>query len=130
MPKRPRRDLHLERMFETRSQAWEAVGLAKQVSQTTVRRARRQAALLTPLLIGARDEPFPELLFAHAVDKRQPAAHGHLAPRLIDHHEIHEFGDAGVGGAAGTLVLRDDQIHQHGDGCVFVRGEKLRFVRF
>jgi small-conductance mechanosensitive channel len=39
-------------MFETRSHAWEAVGLAKQVSQTTVRRARRQAALLTPLLIG------------------------------------------------------------------------------
>jgi small-conductance mechanosensitive channel len=54
MPKPPdsRKDLYLERMFETRSHAWEAVGLARQLSQATVRRARRQAAILMPLLIG------------------------------------------------------------------------------
>ena len=39
-------------MFETRSEAWERVGLAVDVSQRAVRRARRQAALLLPLLAG------------------------------------------------------------------------------
>jgi small conductance mechanosensitive channel len=54
MPKRfkPRKDLHLERMFETRSEAWERVGLAVDVSQRAVRRARRQAAILVPLFVG------------------------------------------------------------------------------
>jgi small-conductance mechanosensitive channel len=46
------RDLHLERMFETRSEAWERVGLAVDVSQRAVRRARREAAVLLPLLIA------------------------------------------------------------------------------
>jgi small-conductance mechanosensitive channel len=47
-----RRELHLERMFETRSEAWERVGLAVNVSQRAVRRARREATVLLPLLIG------------------------------------------------------------------------------
>jgi len=46
------RDLHLERMFETRSEAWERVGLAVDVSQRAVQRARRQAAIFLPLLAG------------------------------------------------------------------------------
>jgi small conductance mechanosensitive channel len=46
------RDLYLERMFETRSEAWERVGLAVNVSQQAVRRARRQALVLVPLFIG------------------------------------------------------------------------------
>lgn len=46
------RDLHLERMFETRSEAWERVGLAVDVSERAVRRARREAAILVPLLLG------------------------------------------------------------------------------
>src|SRR5690242_10467920 len=46
------KDLHLERMFETRSEAWERVGLAVNISQRAVRRARRQMAVLLPLLIG------------------------------------------------------------------------------
>jgi small-conductance mechanosensitive channel len=41
-----------ERIFETRSHAWEKVGLAMQVSQQRVRRARRQAAVIVPLLAG------------------------------------------------------------------------------
>jgi small conductance mechanosensitive channel len=49
---RPPKDLYLERMFETRSEAWERVGLAVDVSQRVVRRARREAVLLLPLLIG------------------------------------------------------------------------------
>jgi small-conductance mechanosensitive channel len=49
---RQKRDLHLERMFETRSEAWARVGLAMDVSERAVRKARRQASVLLPLLIG------------------------------------------------------------------------------
>jgi small conductance mechanosensitive channel len=46
------KDLHLERMFETRSEAWERAGLAVNVSQRAVRRARRQVLVTLPLLVG------------------------------------------------------------------------------
>jgi small-conductance mechanosensitive channel len=46
------RDLHLERMFETRSEAWERVGLSVEISEGEVRRARGAIALLLPLVIG------------------------------------------------------------------------------
>jgi small conductance mechanosensitive channel len=49
---RQQRDLHLERMFETRSEAWERVGLAADVSQREVKRARREMVVLLPLIIG------------------------------------------------------------------------------
>jgi small conductance mechanosensitive channel len=39
-------------MFETRSDAWHAVGLAMDVTQRTARKARRQAAIVLPLLAG------------------------------------------------------------------------------
>lgn len=47
-----RRDLHLERMFETRSEAWERVGLSVDISRRAVRRARGEVALALPLLIA------------------------------------------------------------------------------
>src|SRR5213082_1445385 len=47
-----RRELHLERMFDTHSDAWERVGLAVNISQRTLRRAQREAAVLLPLLIA------------------------------------------------------------------------------
>jgi small-conductance mechanosensitive channel len=47
-----RADLHLEQMFETRSDAWERVGLALNVSQRAVRRARREAIVFLLLLAG------------------------------------------------------------------------------
>ncbi len=51
----PKRDLYLERMFETRSEAWEKVGLsAGEASGKVVRKARRQIAILLPLLIGVK----------------------------------------------------------------------------
>ena len=64
-------DLHLERMFETRSQAWEDAGLAVTVSEREIRRARRQAVLLAPLLIGVlvlfhyRDHLLPVFVHVH-----------------------------------------------------------------
>jgi small conductance mechanosensitive channel len=39
-------------MFETRSEAWERVGLAVNVSQRAVRRARREILVLLPLLVA------------------------------------------------------------------------------
>jgi small conductance mechanosensitive channel len=46
------KDLHLERMFETRTDAWEKVGLASSLSQRQLRRAQREMLVLVPLLIG------------------------------------------------------------------------------
>ena len=50
--RRKRRDLYLERMFETRSEAWEKVGLAVQTSQRVIRRAQREAVILLPVLVA------------------------------------------------------------------------------
>jgi small conductance mechanosensitive channel len=46
------RDLHLERMFETRSEAWERVGLAMSVNKRLIRRARGEIAVFLPLGVG------------------------------------------------------------------------------
>jgi small conductance mechanosensitive channel len=56
MPRRfkpPKRDLYLDRMFETRSDAWERAGLSVgESSMKAVKRAQREVAVLVPLLIG------------------------------------------------------------------------------
>ncbi len=49
---RNQRDRHLERMFVTRSDAWERVGLAVEGDQRDVRRARSQAVFSLLVLIG------------------------------------------------------------------------------
>jgi small conductance mechanosensitive channel len=49
---RPRRDLNLDRMFETRSDAWEKVGLSFEVNEKQVKKARRQALLFLLLVIA------------------------------------------------------------------------------
>jgi small-conductance mechanosensitive channel len=46
------RDLKLERMFETRSDEWERVGLAVQHSERAVKRAQREVVVLLPMLVG------------------------------------------------------------------------------
>src|SRR5579884_1591363 len=46
------RDLYLERMFETRSEAWERVGLSVEVNRGQVRRARAAVLVLLPLLVA------------------------------------------------------------------------------
>lgn len=51
-PLKHRRDIGLDRMFETHSEAWERVGLAVSTSQRAVRKARRQALVFLPLLVG------------------------------------------------------------------------------
>src|ERR1700756_1488315 len=47
-----RRDLNLERMFETRSDAWERVGLSIDVDERESKQARNNVFLLVPLLIA------------------------------------------------------------------------------
>jgi small-conductance mechanosensitive channel len=44
------RERALERMLQTRSHAWEEVGLARQLGQRAAKRARRQALVIVPLL--------------------------------------------------------------------------------
>jgi len=56
------KELHLERMFETRSEAWERAGLTMQVNQRAVRRARIEIVLLVPLLIAVL------VLYSHRSD--------------------------------------------------------------
>jgi small conductance mechanosensitive channel len=56
------KELHLERMFETRSEAWEKVGLNVAVNQRAIRRARIEIVVLVPLLIAVL------VLYAHRDD--------------------------------------------------------------
>src|SRR6516164_10212901 len=44
--------MSLDRMFETRSEAWERAGLSIDVSEQAVRKARRRAAVFVPLFVG------------------------------------------------------------------------------
>ena len=46
------RERSRERMFETRSQAWAAVGLHVEVNRQAVRHARRRLALTVPLFVA------------------------------------------------------------------------------
>lgn len=46
------RDLYLERMFETRSEAWERAGLSVEIGRGEARRARAAVLVLLPLLVG------------------------------------------------------------------------------
>ena len=49
-PSRP--DFRFDQMFETHSEAWERVGLARDINTRTLRTARRRAAVLLPLAIA------------------------------------------------------------------------------
>ncbi len=59
---RRQKELHLERMFETRSEAWERVGLDVTVNKRVIRRAQIEIVLLVPVLIGVL------VLYAHRDD--------------------------------------------------------------
>ena len=98
------------------------------VGRSTARRSRRARAVRSRVGAG-RGTACRSDSGTRRSSQRQAAAHRDLPPRLIDHHEVHELRHAGVGGAAGSLVARDDQIDQHADRRVFVRGEELRLER-
>jgi small-conductance mechanosensitive channel len=52
MPLRKRDDSVMRRMFETRSQAWREVGLARELTRRAARRAQRGAVLFVLLIAG------------------------------------------------------------------------------
>src|SRR5579875_650853 len=51
-PFKNRRELGLDKMFETRSDAWEAVGLALETGKRDVVRAQKRSLALLPLIAG------------------------------------------------------------------------------
>lgn len=96
---RRHKDLALERMFETRSEAWAAVGLEVQVNSRLVRAARRRLVFTIPLLIAC------------IVAEQQALAH---ITDLKDHQHTWVVGKAPVTLAAviavivlGWLISRD-----------------------
>jgi small conductance mechanosensitive channel len=52
MLRRTRQTAAMRRMLETKSHSWQEAGLARQISAKAARKARRQAAVLLPLLAG------------------------------------------------------------------------------
>jgi small conductance mechanosensitive channel len=70
------RDLYLERMFETRSEAWERVGLSVDVNHGQVRRARAAVLVLLPLLVAVL------VVYAHrqSVFGLKVCSHGAICP--------------------------------------------------
>src|SRR5438270_11729993 len=66
------RDLYLERMFETRSEAWDRVGLSIDVSKKAVRRARGEVVVALPLLVAVL------VVYAHRqqIFGLRPCVHG------------------------------------------------------
>jgi small-conductance mechanosensitive channel len=73
------------KMFETRSQAWQEVGLLRQISPRVVKRARVEALVLLPLFVGV------VLLYDSRVSllgKTVPATHVH--GKLVPAHKVLE----------------------------------------
>jgi small conductance mechanosensitive channel len=85
---RPRRDLNLERMFETRSDAWEKVGLSFEVNKREVKRAQWQAIVFLGLLIAVDIGSHLLLNQSHEVDRCRRA--GGCAPVSL----LHKWGVA------------------------------------
>jgi small conductance mechanosensitive channel len=69
-------------MFETRSHAWQEVGLLRQISPRVVKRARLEALVLLPLFVGI------VLLYDNRDDllgTTVRAAHGHGTEKRLEH---------------------------------------------
>jgi small conductance mechanosensitive channel len=75
------------KMFETRSHAWQEVGLLRQISPRVVRRARLQALILLPLFVGI------VLLYDNRVSllgKSVPATPKHHGGAEVPAHKVLE----------------------------------------
>src|ERR1700760_1455578 len=84
----PARGLMPDRMFETRSDAWAAVGLSVDYSTKAVKRAQREAILLIPLFIAI------VVLYDH---RRSLFGPGKESPAAYDHsHYAHYLGKHGT----------------------------------
>ncbi len=72
--KPPKRDLYLERMFETRSEAWERVGLSVGEANGKVVARHGGSAIVLPLLIGVKSPTTTSTaILGHRRSRRPPA---------------------------------------------------------
>src|SRR5271165_4398061 len=75
------------KMFETRSQAWQEVGLLRQISPRVVKRARLEALVLLPVFVGI------VLLYDNRVSlfgTTEPAKRAHDGEPAVAAHKILE----------------------------------------
>jgi small-conductance mechanosensitive channel len=87
MPFKNRKDLGLERMFETRSDAWEAVGLALESNERSVKRAQKRSLAILPLIAA--------VLVAYDQRHRILGEHGKTATGRLIHGHFHRTGWSG-----------------------------------
>jgi small-conductance mechanosensitive channel len=84
-----RKDLSLDRMFETRSDAWAAVGLDFEVNRREVKRSRRRLSLLVVVLAfviwgdGRMNNHFTLLAAAHSAAQKKHLADWYLPQTLF-----------------------------------------------
>src|ERR1700678_1091368 len=68
-----------QKMFETRSQAWQEVGLLRQISPQVVKRARLEALVLVPLFAAVAVLSDNRVSLLGMTKYRTPATHSHAA---------------------------------------------------
>ncbi len=102
---RPRKDLNLDRMFETRSDAWEKVGLSFEVNKKEVKRAQHQAIFFGLAIIAV-------FVATHILLSKSHDAHGcTTAPNCRQVSLLSHWGGAGletvvhIAAAIAVLVL-------------------------
>src|SRR2546430_16849924 len=78
--------------------------------------------------VGTGEEGLAEAVVALVIEPGQAPANRRLQVRIVAQHEVHELGDAGVGGAPRALVLGDDEIDEEAHGLPFAGREVLRLV--
>src|SRR5215831_6981303 len=98
-------DAHLSRPEAARSQIAKTAEEGRSMSKNRIHlRGIRKIIEHSPSLsVTALDERFVEPR-AQMIDERQASAHRGLPDGLIDHHEVHEFRDTCIAGAAGPLI--------------------------
>ncbi len=104
-PWRERRERALRPMFETRSDAWAAVGLDMEVNQRELRNARRRVAIEIPALIATIVGR--SLAVNHWNEVHQPTVKGHHHYWLFDTKAPFELLAVIIVLALGWLISRD-----------------------
>src|SRR5207237_4467682 len=70
----------------------------------------------------------PKSFVRLGIEPAQPIAHPFLAVGAVRHREVYEFRNTGVGGAAGSFVLRKDHLGKDAHRPIFSGGEELRRI--
>ena len=103
-PWKARRERALKPMFETRSEAWAAVGLELEVDKRDVRKARRQLAVTIPLLIATVVARSLALNHWTEIHDLKPKGHHHW---LVNSQAPFEFAAVIIVLILGWLISKD-----------------------